>query len=340
MGGESCSFNDCFLPSIVLATLFGILLLLVIFALFKYLQLARIITAIDNAWHSDGTCYSLTSTDRCKIHTDNTLGDVPQSVVASGARSYNVGLAWKLADCVARVELAPNIKTPPSMTWLHNFNPLEGPTFAVAWMNGTSLVIAFRCTVTHSEIQEDLDAFQVEFDTGLRVSSPLKSVPNVPGSAPYVHSGFYSVTYRYLPEIISILKAQKPKLLFLCGHSLGGAVATLTGVSLAEQFPDLPITAYVYGTPRVGNSKFNDRVMSLSNLTVWRTVNHYDQIQDLPYSVTPNFPHPQQLPFYYEHAGYSHVYYDNRGSWKTNHNLPNYLSYLSNQSSSTSPGSE
>ena len=327
MGGGSCSFSDCFLPSIILATLFGILLLLVIFALFRYMQLARIITAINRAWRSDGTCYTLTETDQCRLHANDTLGDLPQAVVSS---SFNPSLAWRLLDLVARVELAPNIPQPPGFKLIKNLQPSEGPTFGVIWQNGKSLVVAFRCTLTHEEIQDDFNAYQLEFDTGNRAESiPLKSIPNVAGALPLVHSGFYSVSFRFLQEIIEIIQTLNPSLLFICGHSLGGAVGTVTSTVLAEHFPNLSITTYVCGTPRVGNAKFNDRVMTLKNLTLWRIVNYYDQIQDLPFSVTPNFAHPKDLPFYYEHAGNAQIYFDNRGSWRSNHNLPNYISYVS-----------
>lgn len=321
-----CSFDNCFLPSVILASLFGILLLFVIFAMFKYQQLTRILTALNHAWHNDGTCYGMTQVDRCKLYWDDTLGDLPQAIMPT---EFNAFLARRAVDYVARIETLKNyVETPPNHTQTKLFMPTDGPAFGVAWMNGTTLVLCFRCTFTQTEVQDDLNAHQVQFDSGVRISAPLSSVPSVSGLVPAVHSGFYEVSHRFLPEIVETMSMTKPKLVFLCGHSLGAATVILLSTILAQAYPSTKFVSYCFGTPRVGNGKFHDRVTSLPNLSIWRVVNYYDQIQDLPWPVTPNFQKPFDLPFYYEHAGNQYMYYDNRGSWRTNHSLANYISHL------------
>lgn len=40
------------------------------------------------------------------------------------------------------------------------------------------------------------------------------------------------------------------------GHSLGGALSSLGGVSFASNFPDVPLKVYTFGQPRTGNPAY------------------------------------------------------------------------------------
>ena len=64
------------------------------------------------------------------------------------------------------------------------------------------------------------------------------------------------------------------KTLWICGHSLGGAMATLCASRLEEKDPIL----YTYGSPKVGGKEF------VAGLEVdhWRFVNNNDAVPKVP----------------------------------------------------------
>jgi hypothetical protein len=77
-----------------------------------------------------------------------------------------------------------------------------------------------------------------------------------------VHTGFNKITNALLPASESRLVAALAKYpdykVVLTGHSLGGAIATLTGYRLAEKgtIPYNKINIITYGQPRVGDPQF------------------------------------------------------------------------------------
>ena len=60
--------------------------------------------------------------------------------------------------------------------------------------------------------------------------------------------------------LVNILKKRNSKLpVFVTGHSLGGAMATICCSRLEDEFNDeLCLFLYTYGSPRVGDKKFVD----------------------------------------------------------------------------------
>jgi hypothetical protein len=67
------------------------------------------------------------------------------------------------------------------------------------------------------------------------------------------------------------------------GHSLGAAQATLTALVLAVEL-GLETTVFNFGSPRIGNARFYEYLMSLPRhrLAVWRAVNERDIVPHLP----------------------------------------------------------
>lgn len=316
---------------IVLLVLLGALLTVCITAALKYIQLHRIQLAVENAWYPPGVCTGREQTPDCRLHASNTLPPPPVAVLTP---EFNRRLARRMADYVSRVELVEGhrITAPPMHKQVALFAPRVGPAFGVAWTyKDDCLVVAFRCTITHREIQDDLTAWQVNYDTGEASREPL--APNdedIVGREPLVHSGFYSVFLRYRDEVLDAVERHKPRVVLVCGHSLGGAVATLVSLYVAEKVRTAQVACYVFGTPRVGNARFDIRLRSAERLvSMWRVVNRADIIQDLPMNVTPNLRYPKERPFYYVPAGPAYEYYSNWGSWRTNHFMPNYVHHVS-----------
>ncbi|KAK2077296.1 hypothetical protein QBZ16_004930 [Prototheca wickerhamii] len=72
-----------------------------------------------------------------------------------------------------------------------------------------------------------------------------------------------------------------PAKLFVTGHSLGGALAILAAADIRRRHPDLPMTVYTYGAPRVGNLGFVQEYLRRVPDT-WAVVNDQDPIPRIP----------------------------------------------------------
>jgi len=78
-----------------------------------------------------------------------------------------------------------------------------------------------------------------------------------------VHRGFYRAwmghdyDQRIMGRIRALLDDMPPETrIYVTGHSLGGALATLCAHAIRTAFPSYPLTVYTYGEPRVGNHAF------------------------------------------------------------------------------------
>jgi predicted lipase len=89
--------------------------------------------------------------------------------------------------------------------------------------------------------------------------------------------------------LLSLLSAGQAKRVTVCGHSLGGALATLLAASLAGR----DVSSYTFASPRVGDHLFSGRYDELLAGKTFRVENRFDLVPKLP----PPFPLP------YEHVG-------------------------------------
>jgi len=125
--------------------------------------------------------------------------------------------------------------------------------------SGEASIVAFRGTETSSlsffhELATDLDTIPVPFPEGGIVHQGfLKGLDEVweqkddeyTKKNPTHNTGLY-------PHLQQLLTDHPDKPLWICGHSLGGALATLCFARIPEARG-----LYIYGAPRVGDSKFN-----------------------------------------------------------------------------------
>lgn len=103
-----------------------------------------------------------------------------------------------------------------------------------------------------------------------------------------VHTGFIT-QYKTVRDIIHAqVKNTKPRIIYVAGHSLGGALATLCAVDLQYNFCDskdtvINVACLTYGSPRVGNKYF---VKSFNNRIIrsHRHVCRDDIVCHVPYS--------------------------------------------------------
>lgn len=88
-----------------------------------------------------------------------------------------------------------------------------------------------------------------------------------------IHSGFQSAYQAVQSNILSTVKSQlasNPSYrVVITGHSLGGALASLSAISLKSGLPNTNLKLYTYGQPRVGNAPFAtlvERLIGVPNI--------------------------------------------------------------------------
>ena len=81
-----------------------------------------------------------------------------------------------------------------------------------------------------------------------------------------VHNGFHRAYQRLRPEILSALAPHRGKNLYVFGHSLGGAMATMCAFDIGLNQPNsfASRTLMVSGSPRVGDRNFRNLFESVS----------------------------------------------------------------------------
>lgn len=300
---------------IAVAVVTTILIVVGALMLARLLEVRKMETAMRNAWNSVGVC----SNDNCKLAVNDKLAAYPDTV----SSAYNPVVSRRLMDYVARVSLPSTMNksqptellSPPGDHLVATLTPSAGPHFGGVWLGPADkmLTIAFRGTVTDEEIDRDLEVVQTEFR----------------GSQ--VHQGFLKVHLRYYDQIRQLVEDSKHTVehVFMAGHSLGGAVAQLTLLALALDFPGKQFTAYAFGTPRVGDESFGERIRQVNNaVALWREVNKGDVLQEMPPMVMPNLKNPMGSLLLYDHAGESNVFKTQWGTWKHNHSLACYIDHV------------
>ena len=124
-------------------------------------------------------------------------------------------------------------------------------------------VLAFRGTQNIGNCLTDADSL-------------LVSQPPYPGR---VHCGFATAVDKVWPQVRGLLgRPSRTRPLWLTGHSLGAAMATLASVRLTHEGYKVR-AVYTYGSPRAGDRLFRDSYC----LANYRFVNNNDLVPHLPF---------------------------------------------------------
>lgn len=140
----------------------------------------------------------------------------------------------------------------------HIFLENDGAQCHVVW-NADEMAICFRGTEPSelSDVLADLNAL------------PKKSMTDG-----WVHRGFRGELDKLWDKVKEL--AHNDKKLYVCGHSLGAAMATIC-TSRIEEFRDVE-ALYTYGSPRAGTRSFVKGIKT----THWRFVNNNDIVTRVP----------------------------------------------------------
>ena len=139
----------------------------------------------------------------------------------------------------------------------------RGAQCYVVW-NDTDAVICFRGTEPKemSDIKADLNAIQKQ---GLHNKGD-------------VHGGFQGEINKLWDLIVEKINELKDHKIYITGHSLGGAMATICAKRLQEQKVEVQCL-YTYGSPRVGDKRW---VKSLQ-IPHYRFQNNNDVVCKVPF---------------------------------------------------------
>jgi pimeloyl-ACP methyl ester carboxylesterase len=161
--------------------------------------------------------------------------------------------------------------------------------------NQDGVVVAFRGTLPPSlnDPQSFLDWILVDFDAIPKPGGPgLGAVPGL------VHSGFYDATMTIISDVVNAVKALNPNQdlpVFVTGHSLGGAMASI-GAWILSQNAGIPVSKVItFASPKPGDGAFKSAYEG--KITQVRYENYEDVVPLMPpggdflnaFDLLPNF---------------------------------------------------
>ncbi|KAL0948424.1 hypothetical protein HGRIS_011003 [Hohenbuehelia grisea] len=128
-----------------------------------------------------------------------------------------------------------------------NHAPTDTQGFIARDDEKKEIIVAFRGTTSLTDAFVDI----------LIVPVPLLSPGVHPPLGSLVHVGFLTAYNSVASDVISTVRNQLQLYpdynLVASGHSLGGAIASIAGLSLQQNFPHRNTRMYTYGQPRTFN---------------------------------------------------------------------------------------
>ncbi len=210
------------------------------------------------------------ASDQEYVHFENSL-DVPFDTSSLGFSRVN---AWWLADASllaywGATEAEERFRDGGRLR--SRFIANRGTQCYVAW-NDAFVVVAFRGTQSDSIL---------DVVTDLRVELIAWDV-----AGERVHSGFRSALNDVWDELFDLLKELGSRPVWMTGHSLGAALATLAGYRYILQRDKEPLGElrgiYTFGCPLVGDRQFVDGFNAQCGERSFRFVNDRDSVTRVP----------------------------------------------------------
>lgn len=161
-------------------------------------------------------------------------------------------------------------------------------THAVIAADKDTIVLAFRGTENLADAMTDLD------------------IDLVAGAGGKVHEGFSIALNFVWREIWNYIKTQrKGRTLWVTGHSLGAALATLAVAKLRLE-KDEPVNGlYTFGQPRTGDREFAKNFNADFGEKTFRFVNNNDIVARVPFR-SMHYSHVGTFKYFDEGGGFHH----------------------------------
>ncbi|MEK3737203.1 lipase family protein [Paenibacillus sp. FSL F4-0122] len=199
-------------------------------------------------------------------------------------------------------------------------HPIEAQSFNNVWErfgfileSPQEIIIAFRGTSTTTNWISNVLASQERFKYLKEDSLTHRGFTNIYSSA---RDGIFSTLSKLSPD----------KTLYITGHSLGAALATLCTLDIAANTSYTTPNLYTYGSPRVGDPDFVNIFKQYVRKS-YRYANLFDVVTYAP-------PHVYKLPkrekkYYYNHVHTFNSLSFQNGSTSGNHVISSYFAELS-----------
>jgi len=152
--------------------------------------------------------------------------------------------------------------------------------------DGDSLIIAFRGTEPDKIEDWISDLYAVkspmteQFSDARVNMATIKEDAWIPACRAEVHGGFLHA-YRQVSPIVEELARNAKRDVFLCGHSLGGAISNVAALDLDLRGVKFR-RAYTFGAPRVFGWRAAQEARNRLNGRMFRVVNRNDIVPRVP----------------------------------------------------------
>ena len=155
------------------------------------------------------------------------------------------------------------------VSWIEN---KKSDTQGFVATRDKAIYVVWRGSESKKDFQNDASIDKVPFiNDGEKVHIGFK----------YCWESVVGDTYDAIDTAIENLQGETTDIV-VCGHSLGGAVATLYAHSIKKHYPHYNIRCVTIGSPRVGNKTFKDNYDSYEIDTL-RVVHNNDLVTHTPY---------------------------------------------------------
>ena len=169
---------------------------------------------------------------------------------------------------------------------LHSeFSSVDGSDVAVCWDTSRVIIVCRGTQATSwNDIKADLKSYKTKFR-----------------DICWTHDGFKDEVEKNLDWVVKVANenGMNTKIVSVCGHSLGGAMAHLFALYISHDLSN-SVKLYTYGSPRVGGWSFN-KVFNSLNIESHRFRNNNDVVPGVPFSIM-GYKHVGQL-HYINHYG-------------------------------------
>ncbi len=203
--------------------------------------------------------------------TEPAIPDANCFVMASNAFLFN--LSWlvynwntkkhDLANCIMKRAGSETMLTEDC---IEHVTDESSDTHVIVCSLSDRVLISFRGTASKENMKTDVRVRYTKLNTVIpsfgdgHIFAEATSLSSFNMSRAKIHSGFadayLTVSVRVM-EVISRLLQEKKRPVYLTGHSLGGALATLCSLDISLSLPHLilsyDIHVYTFGSPKCGN---------------------------------------------------------------------------------------
>lgn len=244
------------------------------------------------------------------------VGDNYNPKVAAWCMNAVICAYRQFCDPKSKALYPSDIQKPLSLYWhedAHIFHKQEKtPCGYIAQIKPISgdptnrFVIALRGTEKIDEWLENIDFNQIDYSFD-KINSPVKIhhgfIKALIDFGDYVNISLHEQINNLIPNYIN---DPGPNELYITGHSLGAAIATLIAADSILHYQnvsaDMPkidkIICYIAAPPRVGSPAFSELLEKLSmnplyHFVIWRIINSEDVVPTAPAPVLHNLIYTQ-----------------------------------------------